>query len=102
MIEIRSLNKSYNITRHFTNINDCNAYMRVFKDHRCNVKWSEPQIVPNDNFVEDVSLLRENPNKRAINDLSWGFNSNWKDEADAGLTNWNKFLMNTNTNKGEL
>lgn len=61
---------------YFKTMQDCAAFIYVFKDHWCNVEWNEPIERPD--FFEmsryQREVLNKDPKERAESNLSWGFN----------------------------
>ena len=62
--------------KYFNTIEECNEYMKVFKDHWCNIRWKTPVVVPDNTSLTDYekSRLLKSPKERAESNLSWGFN----------------------------
>lgn len=85
---IQSVNKLNNITRYFATFKDYKDYIYVFKDHWCNVVWTDPIKVN----IKDVPYLAvknmeiKSAKQRAEDDLAWGFNASWQDELSDRLT----------------
>ena len=79
---ITSLNKASNQTFYFETLQDCYDFLYVFKDHWCNVKWTEPfEINERKVPVEQRNYIKgKNAKQRADNALNWGFSSLWCDE----------------------
>ena len=75
---INNMSTSYphKATFYFKNIEDCNKFLYVFKDHFCNVPWETPKEIP-DNSIKlsenEKRTLDKDPVKRAQDNLSWGF-----------------------------
>lgn len=63
-------------TFYFRNMEQCDQFISVFKDHWCNIPWLKP-IDLGDNVIIPNYALRMidiDPKDRAIANLSWGFN----------------------------
>ena len=76
MIKLTSKNKLHNISFYFNNIEDCNKFLYVFKNHWCNVKWEKPEEIPNNTYIKDYhKRYLGRPEELAENNLKWGFNS---------------------------
>ncbi len=59
---------------YFRNEEDANAYLYVFKDHWCNLKWSLPVVVRDSRVPSKYTkYIDMDPKERAEADLSWGF-----------------------------
>lgn len=59
---------------YFRNEEDANAYLHVFKDHWCNLKWSLPVVVRDSRVPSKYTkYIDTDPKERAEADLSWGF-----------------------------
>lgn len=61
-------------TFHFHNIEECEAFLYVFRDHWCNVEWRPPAHMQDNSQVEDIEYMNIPPKQRALSNLSWGFN----------------------------
>ncbi len=60
---------------YFKDIEDCNTFMHVFKDHWCNVEWEHPIEAKSFSMSAiQKSKMRNDPKERAESNLSWGFN----------------------------
>lgn len=74
MVKLQSGEDS-RVVFYFKNINDCNKFLYVFKDHWCNVRWESPIEKPE--FLEMTDRQREeldeDPKERAEDNLMWGF-----------------------------
>lgn len=94
MVKLEAVDTRFGGIFYFHNMNDCNKFKHVFKDHWCNVKWKPP--VEKDNFPECSSNGRKNmdedPVKRAEDSLSWGFNL-VKDKPEGNLTDHQKSIV---------
>ena len=60
---------------YFHNMNDCNAFKEVFRNHWCNIRWEKPVEIPNDTKIEynKRKAMDKDPKQRAESNLSWGF-----------------------------
>lgn len=73
-------NDMINIGIYFKNMEDCNKYLHVFKDHWCNVPWKKPiekdvnDLSPFEKSKMDKFLIQD-PIKSAEDNLSWGFHN---------------------------
>lgn len=63
----------HNVPFYFDNIDDCNEFLYVFKDHMCNVPWNKPEQV--DSKSISSTKIIQNPKQSAERNLSWGFNA---------------------------
>lgn len=93
-IKLTSKNKARNEDFYFNNMEDCKIFMKVFKDHWCNVVWEKPievTSVPRDKST----YINDDPKKRAESNLKWGFNSAWANKTDRELTREQNAFVNT-------
>lgn len=76
-LEVKNLKYSYRDSHvfYFKNIDDCNEFKQVFKDHWCNIRWEEPVEIHDNTKISDGERkqMNRNPKERAESDLSWGF-----------------------------
>ena len=75
MVKLQSKDEPITVF-YFRNMQDCEAFMHVFKDHWCNVEWNE--AIERPDFPEMSRYQREalnkDPKERAESNLSRGFN----------------------------
>lgn len=88
--ESERLSKTMKRVFYFKDMEDCERFLYVFKDHYCNVPWDEPE--ESDEFsnmdVNDIYDMDEDPVDRADRSLGWGFSL--CDSLEIGLTNYQK------------
>lgn len=79
MIKLEAISTKYptgmSAVFYFHNMNDCNIFMHVFKDHWCNVKWEMPIELPDNTKIPDYKRrdMDKNAKERAERSLPWGF-----------------------------
>lgn len=79
---------------YFHNMDDCNKFKYVFKNHWCNIKWEKPVEIPNDTKISeyDRKVMDKDPEERAESDLSWGFSLEKYEEWDKRTSSQNAFI----------
>ena len=107
MVKLETDGIMHEVKFYFKNMNDCVAFMHVFKDHWCNVPWKEPIEIPDDTNITKVQreMMNLDPRIRADKNLSWGFNALRKDCTDgrSGITEAQfKFIERIITQKQDL
>lgn len=95
MVRLASTSKMFNKVFYFHNMKDCNEFIYVFKDHFCNIEWSEPKEFPDNSIL--LSSEREAmdipPKERAERNLKWGFNAINKSDCQVKInTEQKKFV----------
>lgn len=75
MVKLQTKNEPFTAF-YFKNMQDCESFMYVFKDHWCNIEWDRPIEKPDFSEMSEYQRksLNKNPKKRAEDNLSWGFN----------------------------
>lgn len=74
---------------YFANMEDCETFMQVFKDHMCNIPWKKPVEAPSfpemtEKYRRYMEVISADPKKAAESDLMWGFSL--VDSLHIGLT----------------
>lgn len=63
-------------TFYFKSMDDCNTFMKVFKENLCGILWQQP--IEADSFPEvpqhRYGEINRDPEERAEESLDWGFN----------------------------
>lgn len=93
MVKLEAKDTQFGGIFYFHNMEDCNEFLYVFKDHWCNVSWEDPLVIPDDSNIsqEDGKEMDVSPKKRAEENLSWGFNL--VRDKDIGLTKVQRFFV---------
>ena len=76
MIKLEAQCTTFGGIFYFHDMEDCDDFMYVFKDHWCNVPWKQPVEIPDDTCIDDYDIndMNKPAKERAEDNLSWGFN----------------------------
>lgn len=74
MVKLEAKDTTFGGIFYFHNMEDCEEFLYVFKDHWCNVPWKEPILISDNEYVcNDYKRYMDiSPKKRAEDSLSWG------------------------------